>query len=72
MVDLEGFADPEEEQMVRNLIERHAELTKSRRATDVLENWAKYREKFQKVMPLEFRRALNEQNEPRIKTAMVN
>ncbi len=60
MVDLEKFADDQEEQMVRNLIERHADLTKSRRATEVLEDWSKYRDKFQKVMPLELRRVLGE------------
>jgi glutamate synthase (ferredoxin) len=60
MVDLESFANEKEEQVVRALIERHAALTGSRRAEHVLRNWSSYREKFHKVMPLEYRRALNE------------
>ena len=68
MVDLETFADPEEERMVRRLIERHAELTGSRRALDVLESWDQYRDKFQKVMPLEYRRVLADLMESSAKT----
>jgi glutamate synthase (NADPH) large chain len=60
MVDLESFANEMEEQAVRSLIERHAALTGSRRAEHVLRNWSSYREKFQKVMPLEYRRVLSE------------
>ncbi|HEX5000598.1 MAG TPA: glutamate synthase-related protein, partial [Terriglobia bacterium] len=62
MVDLESFtdagADPSEEALVRALIERHAELTGSSRARAIIESWARYREKFVKVMPFEYRRVL--------------
>jgi glutamate synthase domain-containing protein 2/glutamate synthase domain-containing protein 3 len=73
MVDLEPFADEAEEMDVRALIERHAELTGSRRALDILADWATYREKFQKVMPLEYRRVLTEQKQtdPKTRTATV-
>ncbi|MBN9149371.1 glutamate synthase large subunit [Nitrobacter sp.] len=42
------------------LITRHAKLTGSRRAADILANWKAYLPKFRKVMPVEYRRALKE------------
>jgi len=42
------------------LITRHAKLTGSRRAADILANWRTYLPKFRKVMPVEYRRALRE------------
>ncbi len=60
MVDLETFEDSAEEKSVRDLITRHAELTKSARARYILDNWKKFREKVVKVMPLDYRRVLTE------------
>ena len=42
------------------LITRHAKLTGSRRAADILANWKAWLPKFRKVMPVEYRRALKE------------
>src|SRR5260370_41441766 len=42
------------------LITRHAKLTGSQRAADILANWKKWLTKFRKVMPVEYRRALKE------------
>ncbi len=42
------------------LITRHAKLTGSRRAADILADWKTYLPKFRKVMQVQFRRALNE------------
>src|SRR5262249_22800852 len=56
MVDLEKLQDPEEDSFVRGLIARHVELTQSTRARAILDHWAHYREKFVKVMPLDYRR----------------
>ncbi len=47
-------------QRLRELIERHAEYTGSRRAEQILENWDEYLPKFVKVMPVDYRRALQE------------
>jgi glutamate synthase (ferredoxin) len=58
MVDVESFADFAEEESVRRLIERHAKLTRSTRAARILNDWVLYRDKFRKVMPLEYRRVL--------------
>ena len=63
MVDLEALEDVGEEQFVRDLIARHAELTGSTRAQAILEDWKQYREKLIKVMPLEYRRVLAEQKQ---------
>jgi len=72
MVDLERLADPEEEAFVRGLIARHLELTKSTRAQTILTNWAHYRDRFAKIMPLDYRRVLEQKKEQTAKTfAMV-
>jgi glutamate synthase (NADPH/NADH) large chain len=42
------------------LITRHAKLTGSTRAAEILADWKNSLRKFRKVMPIEFRRALNE------------
>jgi glutamate synthase (NADPH/NADH) large chain len=52
-----GRADDE---LLRSLIEKHAQLTGSARARTILDKWASYRGKFVKVMPHEYRRALKE------------
>ncbi len=42
------------------LISRHARLTGSKRAAEILANWKTWCPKFRKVMPVEYRRALTE------------
>jgi glutamate synthase (NADPH/NADH) large chain len=55
MVDLESLA-PEDEELVRTLIEEHVEHTRSVRGKQVLSTWQKHH--FVKVMPHEWRRVL--------------
>ncbi len=45
-------------QRLRALIERHAHYTASARAREILDHWDTYLPKFVKVMPVEYRRAL--------------
>jgi glutamate synthase (NADPH/NADH) large chain len=45
---------------LHKLLENHARYTNSERAKDILANWQAYLPKFLKVMPTEYRRALNE------------
>ena len=45
---------------LKRLLENHARYTNSKRAQDILADWDTYLPKFLKVMPTEFRRALNE------------
>ncbi|HET7363337.1 MAG TPA: glutamate synthase large subunit [Burkholderiales bacterium] len=49
-----------DEAIVRRLVENHARYTNSRRAAEILQNWAQYRARFVKVFPKEYRRALGE------------
>ena len=45
--------------LLKSLIENHAKYTGSQRAMDILGNWPKWSRMFVKVMPTEYRRALN-------------
>jgi glutamate synthase (NADPH/NADH) large chain len=45
---------------LHQLISNHARYTNSDRAKDILANWDAAKAKFRKVMPVEYRRALNE------------
>jgi glutamate synthase (NADPH/NADH) large chain len=49
-----------DEALARGLIEKHARYTNSQRAKDILQDWSQYRERFVKVFPREYRRALGE------------
>jgi glutamate synthase domain-containing protein 2/glutamate synthase domain-containing protein 1/glutamate synthase domain-containing protein 3 len=49
-----------DEQRLHQLIENHLHYTGSARARTILDNWAEYLPKFVKVMPVEYRRALEE------------
>jgi glutamate synthase (NADPH) large chain len=49
-----------DEAVLKGMIERHARLTNSRRAQEMLAKWAEYRGRFVKVFPKEYRRALGE------------
>ncbi len=60
MVELEEFADPEEQEFVRKLIEQHVEYTGSPRGRHVLDHWDELAPKFVKVMPVDYKRALAE------------
>jgi glutamate synthase (NADPH/NADH) large chain len=76
MVDLEPVASESEQQgrlardlwhlgeadeaILKRMIERHAQYTGSRRAAQILEQWASLRTRFVKVFPKEYRRALGE------------
>ena len=42
------------------LIERHRDLTGSKRAAEILADWSRFRTRFVKVFPKEYRRALGE------------
>jgi glutamate synthase domain-containing protein 2/glutamate synthase domain-containing protein 1/glutamate synthase domain-containing protein 3 len=56
-VDLEPL-DPQDVQVVRGLVSRHLELTWSRRAKWILDNWQEASTRFIKVFPHEFKRVL--------------
>jgi glutamate synthase (NADPH) large chain len=49
-----------DEAVLRGFIDRHARNTGSKRAKEILENWAEWRGRFVKVFPKEYKRALAE------------
>ncbi len=57
-VDLEPVIEAQDEEIVRDLVTRHLDLTGSRRAKWILENWSEMLPRFIKVFPHEFKRVL--------------
>ena len=60
MVDLEPLEDEEDIAHVRRLVESHVRFTGSDRAEYVLDHWTELLGSFVKVMPVDYRRALQE------------
>jgi glutamate synthase (NADPH/NADH) large chain len=56
---LSGMGGHDEERLLQ-LIRNHLTFTGSTRAKHILDNWADFRARFVKVMPVEYRRALKE------------
>ncbi len=56
--------------LLKSLIENHAKYTGSQRAMDILGNWPKWSRMFVKVMPTEYRRALNAMAEKKAATTV--
>jgi glutamate synthase (NADPH/NADH) large chain len=59
--------DQPDETILKNLIGKHQELTDSSIAKDILNDWEKELDKFIKVMPNEYKRALNDMHKATIK-----
>src|SRR5438309_9537269 len=57
-VDLEPLTEIKDLQVVRDLVQRHYELTGSKRAKNILDNWAEMLPRFIKIFPHEFKRVL--------------
>jgi glutamate synthase domain-containing protein 2/glutamate synthase domain-containing protein 3 len=57
-VDLEPVIEVQDEEIVKDLVTRHLELTGSRRAKWILENWSEVLPRFIKIFPHEFKRVL--------------
>ncbi|MFT7571697.1 MAG: glutamate synthase (NADPH/NADH) large chain [Paracoccaceae bacterium] len=60
LVDVKSDMTRFDAERLRQLIQNHAHYTASSRAQDILDNWDDYLSKFVKVMPVEYRRALQE------------
>ncbi len=58
MVDLESIWQESDQKLLRSLIERHLQWTGSRRAKRILDKWDEMAGRFVKVMPIDYRRAL--------------
>jgi glutamate synthase domain-containing protein 3 len=58
MVDIEPVADPEDVKLLYTLIEEHVKYTGSEHATRIIRDWTSMLPLFVKVMPIDYRRAL--------------
>jgi glutamate synthase (ferredoxin) len=58
MVELEGLHDPEDQRVVLELVRRHVAYTGSARGQYVLDHWQRLLGHFVKVMPVDYKRAL--------------
>ncbi|HEY1677481.1 MAG TPA: glutamate synthase large subunit [Candidatus Sulfotelmatobacter sp.] len=67
-VDLDPLLEPNDIQIVRDLVSRHHELTRSPRAKWILDNWSEQASRFIKVFPHEFKRVLGV---PRMEQAYI-
>ncbi|MBK1624517.1 glutamate synthase large subunit [Afifella marina] len=65
-VNVSSNMNTHDEERLLTLITNHHHYTGSKRAKHILENWADFRPKFVKVMPVEYRRALVEMEERRM------
>jgi glutamate synthase (NADPH/NADH) large chain len=68
-VDVSGDMTSHDEERLYQLISNHLHYTGSTRAKAILDDWADYRPKFRKVMPVEYRRALQEMERARMSVA---
>jgi len=69
LVDVSGDMTRHDEERLYQLISNHLHYTDSNRAKQILDSWAEYRPKFRKVMPVEYRRALEEMERMRMGVA---
>jgi glutamate synthase (NADPH/NADH) large chain len=60
LVDVKSDMTRFDAERLRQLIQNHVHYTASTRAQTILDNWETYLSKFVKVMPVEYRRALQE------------
>ena len=60
LVDVMDDLTRHDSERLRAIIERHAHYTGSKRAREILDAWQDYLPKFRKVMPVEYRKALEE------------
>ncbi|WP_348645216.1 glutamate synthase large subunit [Methylobacterium sp. BTF04] len=68
-VDILADMSGHDEERLSQLITNHLKYTGSPRAKAILEDWAGYRTRFVKVMPVEYRRALREMEMARMPVA---
>jgi glutamate synthase domain-containing protein 3 len=58
MVDLETVWQEDDIRLLYELIQKHYKWTTSKRASQILDNWADMVGRFVKVMPIDYRKSL--------------
>jgi glutamate synthase (NADPH/NADH) large chain len=61
MVELSLIEDSHDSKELKNLIENHYRFTNSSRAKHILNNWKDYVDKFIKVVPIEYKKVIQEE-----------
>jgi glutamate synthase (NADPH/NADH) large chain len=61
MVELSLIEDSHDSKELKNLIENHFKYTQSRLAKKMLDNWSEYVDRFIKVVPIEYKKVLQEE-----------
>ena len=61
MVELSLIEESNDERELKGLITRHYDYTGSPRAKQILTNWNAYIPKFLKVLPIEYKKVLDEE-----------
>lgn len=72
LVDVMHDMTRHDQQRLRSLIEKHRRYTGSAKAQRILENWEDYAAKFVKVMPVDYRLALEKMQAAQIKVSQVS
>ncbi len=67
MVELSQIRDYDDQDFIIEMLKRHIHYTDSSLARDIINRWYEYLPKFVRVLPLEYKRALNE-----MKTALID
>ena len=65
-VDISSDMSRHDEERLQQLIINHVHYTGSTRGKEILDDWENYRTKFVKVMPVEYKRALQEMEDRRM------
>jgi len=60
MVELESLWQDEDQRVLLDLLDRHHRWTGSAQARRILDNWPEMSGKFVKVMPIDYRKALEQ------------
>jgi len=70
-IDISSDMTRFDEERLQQLITRHMQYTGSGRAKQILDNWEEFRPKFVKVMPVDYRRALQDMEQERLYASSV-
>jgi glutamate synthase domain-containing protein 3 len=65
MVELEPVRDQADQALLRGMIERHAQYAGSAKAKKVLEQWKVMLPKFVRVMPVEYKKVMEQRKAQR-------
>jgi len=69
MVDIEPVVGTDSEKFVKTCIERHVKFTGSKYAKSILTSWDEMLPRFVKVMPMDYKKALNKLKERQIRSS---